>query len=1723
MDFGSFFSDIARNVGNFLGFNKKDEEEERNRPQYTPRAPQPTDPNRPDFRPMSQRGDDEAKKDGKLFMPTVVDPKKAVAQQQEKDTPGFWSALGAGLQQMGGQVADTAIQGGVVAGSLANELNPFLSDEQRQEREARNLAAAESVRGGLQAKKDISGQNIIGNTDVDEAASRIASGRASVDDYKKIAGRGLDVANTVTSLVPVAAGYNAATKGARVLAPVARETAVIGSTGVAADIMNDRGVTPESLLFNYGVPGVAGLGGAAVPRAINAFRVSRSAAIQRATQTATRAATATDSELGALGNGLASSNVARVERNALSEAAQLASKEADDLARAEAQVARQAEEAARRVAQEAADVADAVPPTPYTTPKLQRVGDVADEAVGEIPPQRLDDAALQPETVQEPIAELPETKPVDVIDESAPLELAPTPFDEPMVATTPDGTAIRGQTLETAAKTEARQAADQAAPISPENIPEPMSDMRAREAAQPKPAPVEKTVEPFKIQDANQETLVHARGWNSSTHSGVGREKLENAGDIFRELAGNGMPGYIGEKIYKIRNYVDDSLAGKVHPDDRFDTFLKDNPERLAQYLRMWQDQPVNTPAQQLAKDLNIALVEGDLPKVQKLLTEIENLPKTERGIYEGSQAMYRQQMKDATPTQAVQPAPVDTPQVGKADVPPPTPEVDPRIVKADKKVDAILADASKELGPEGGSYATVARKLYNNSDSANTMQPLTDAEQKVAARIRPELDAVVQKMNDLGLTDTDMGYIVDYLPTKKLDEFSAVNSVDDVAAQDFGFTKKRTGALSPEEVEAGAEQALRDYLRTGELLDELSPEQIADVKLSRRGDELNSLIETDVNGGSTGMKLTDAEIADARVKHQKLNDLEAKRAELDKKINSGKADDKVKIEREEVSYQLDEAEIQKKVDDYMLLEKKTDEAIENIKRSNDPPDVKQRRITQLDSHLQDVRNNTYYLQSSVRTNLLFGVGRIADQVNKLAYGVGDKLTAAAKLGGNKSFKKAAGRNLYGDSATTRAVWDQVKSNPRLNTRRRDATVARRVLEAQDKGKSPLRAVSRKWREAGTYLTEAGSRYKIVDKDTVSYFTSQAQQNGITDPAKIAQYINGKVGTTEWNRIHQNFFDARNAFTGLPTKGNIARQDAGGAVGFIANKVDIKDALYNTLRKGNVSRRTAENIADGITIPLVGFPRLVARIGSRGFDMGTLGTPNFIRAARIKPKNEAEALRKALYVQQGFRDLQTGPVLGAAGVSLGAANMVTGAYPDDASERARWKRDGIQPYSLKLGDQYIQLGRYLGPAAFPLMVGAAAASGENPKDAVVGVTKQILDQYGADSVANVLEQAAALLKGDLTLGGSMGRTLAGITDAFIPAGSLLNTVGKAEDMFMQRGKPDTSGGYTDALRARLPLVRAGLPEQTDTFGNPITQGTALNLMPGISGGQKEANAATDNTVKSVESEIDRLAGLGFEVMPSKQATNAEGADKWGGILVETDLYKNADDEKRAEYLDEVLKGTTMKEVNENLDDAQKSALLQYSVMDGGETTGERGVWLEDAANARDYYTAKYANEVENGTLTEKQDNLQDSGSLHYKAVASQVNVNFDGWSAELELLYKNTSEKELYNMPDDDPNKQLLLDLDAARAEAGVSRKSSDKSKAKYDGITSGSYRGGRSGSRSGGKLSLPTIAAKPPTSGTQSLASLELKRSNAEMPTVVQKAAPKRRRGISVKKGVSL
>ena len=142
------------------------------------------------------------------------------------------------------------------------------------------------------------------------------------------------------------------------------------------------------------------------------------------------------------------------------------------------------------------------------------------------------------------------------------------------------------------------------------------------------------SVDVYAFQDENAERIISERTWNNNEW----RYKLENAGDVLRELAKYKNqfldPSYIYEKIDKIDKYINKVISNTINKDrDVFLPMLADIDIKNAADLRKaYEEQPVLSEAQAQARQLALNMIDGKYKEAQKQIDYFNSFRNDKKG-----------------------------------------------------------------------------------------------------------------------------------------------------------------------------------------------------------------------------------------------------------------------------------------------------------------------------------------------------------------------------------------------------------------------------------------------------------------------------------------------------------------------------------------------------------------------------------------------------------------------------------------------------------------------------------------------------------------------------------------------------------------------------------------------------------------------------------------------------------------------------------------------------------------------------------------------------------------------------------------------------------------------------------------------------------------------------------------------------------------------------------
>jgi len=1113
----------------------------------------------------------------------------------------------------------------------------------------------------------------------------------------------------------------------------------------------------------------------------------------------------------------------------------------------------------------------------------------------------------------------------------------------------------------------------------------------------------------------------------------------------------------------------------------------------------------------------------------------------------------------------------------------------EPAPVKAEPKpkpVDDLTAEVAQSkrelqelddiLAKEGKTYEDLQGKLYRNEARisgrlSGAEEALTPAEKEAFDKLKTITDDSAERLLRNTLNEVDINRRTSYAPAGYVDELDIPKSVKESADKisDADFNKARGKSDSVMSDKPLSENARRAYER--ERVNALASERynrdtLVDVRTQQNLHKDQDVFEGPLKEvkDASPVRLDEKELTTLTERNNKLANKEADYIEAireARKTDTPESAEKVNKTHAEVIRSKAEKNVElldmvdkkfKARDKELALERKT---ANSARRA----EIDKERKSLVD-RLEAAHANIHYMQSAIDTNLLLQPrGRLADTIQASTELPSQKLADPLARGfANRSSVKHGGEKVFGNQRQANKLYNELKKEGLIKATRRANLESNIALTKSQKtlgGK-----ISKGYRTVGTAATEFASSEKKPLIDTINILRQRAKNMGMSDKA-ADNYARSRVGTQEWDEIYKMNYNVANSFTGVATMG----RKSGDIIERALTKADhvTKGAINGIPNLSIGQKQTLSKLIQRVGI---GYTRAAYRVTKNSISRSVLGTDSMVRAARVRGNTPAANMQRAMYVRKAVQDAQIGTGFGVAGMgiglALGADGRVSGGYPEDKNERARWEREGITPYSIKLGDNWVNFSRYVPQAYVPVMLGGLMGSKDGlTVGDVGGIFQSVLTgAYENTGIAGVVSTLNAVTTdpNDSKFKNGITNLVNSTITMLTPGSGLLSTAARATDDVKRDTKdPNALAEIGNKVKSGLPGMRNTLDEKTDTFGEPVKD-TKWNALFYVAKGSESS---------PVTAELNRLhKDAGLEAFPVNNKYEVKDADgnaldlsssqrramdnavkkekaQNAEVLMSTDTYKKASDQEKKDMLTKAYSldssavaskwakdngianvKDTAETVNNSLELSDKQAILESKVQGD-----KKDKWLENNDNAANYYRADYNNAKANGTLTDKDENLNEKSGKKYKMISAQVDKDF-GADQELKRLYGAIGSSEIKNyfnpehdMYDPELGERLLA-FDQARTAKGVSRNSNFSDKPKYNATKA---RGGSSGGSrgSGGKAkgyNLPTNLLS-----SKGNAMPEIKRGERlfKAPTLVSTANKTKSRipNISVKKGIHL
>lgn len=651
--------------------------------------------------------------------------------------------------------------------------------------------------------------------------------------------------------------------------------------------------------------------------------------------------------------------------------------------------------------------------------------------------------------------------------------------------------------------------------------------------------------------------------------------------------------------------------------------------------------------------------------------------------------------------------------------------------------------------------------------------------------------------------------------------------------------------------------------------------------------------------------------------------------------------------------------------------------------------DVKQMRELEKMANEADL-----YQMDAVDASMLSGTGTfVRNTVNAAVGGVEESLFGGAA---SRIVRKLTRQNIGGGVGKGNLSGFGEGSRNLV-----DASMAR----AGNAGKNPFSHI-KNWATTGNQLGDT-----IIDSQTahnvLDHYTSILKEQGYR--GRELRDRAGVMARQDPDNLGKMYAGAARTAAGLGT--GVTR----------GNKIEtfVKNQISDLISGGKPNKFT-EATAKLVTRMTIGFPTAIGRSTVEGVKRFTLGAPTFVKAIRT-----TDPVQRALLIKEGIKQAGTGTmVIPPLFYALGAAGAITGSYPKDPEERARWEREGITENSVKIGDDYYQLPGYLGAWAVPGLFYASLGRNEGDFAAATADTAKIIPALlPTDQASNIMD----VINGRTDLGKFMSQTGASAVRATTPGGALLNQISKSLDPT----KNDTTSGtnwenFVDKVASGIPGVNnmAGIPDKVDDAGNPIANPDPAALLLGAASTSQDAGIERSG---QIQAQVD----TGLKTLEDF------------GVLGDPNLLAVLDDKEKAIY-DKLQSGKKLGE-----GDLKK---LEEAFVKGVSTTGEDTAYLE-----REQYDTNLAalklkkkrmeedktvkpSDIKKMETAIKRGEVYKEAELPYDMIEAYQSIGIDEW-------------RKMGDPEDDDYDPdmyQKLYDIDQMMTKAGVSYKKGALDKNKY-------------------------------------------------------------------------
>lgn len=555
-------------------------------------------------------------------------------------------------------------------------------------------------------------------------------------------------------------------------------------------------------------------------------------------------------------------------------------------------------------------------------------------------------------------------------------------------------------------------------------------------------------------------------------------------------------------------------------------------------------------------------------------------------------------------------------------------------------------------------------------------------------------------------------------------------------------------------------------------------------------------------------------------------------------------------------------------------------------------------------------------------------------------------------------------------------------------------------------GKNPLEWV-KNWSTTINSGGESSLQSQVYSR-LGKYYQRQFKEQGLSGKELDMRMRHAML--TDPDGMSEAYLDAAmksSGLTGLFEKGQTAEK-------WITDKIG-----------GKTDSKFLQGAAKLATRLLVGFPtatgNFVYQSGKRLLAPTVVFNPSWIESGIKLAKGDK--LGAAMAFDQGLKEAGSGAAVLGLGVALGQAGLISGAYPDDPDERARWGRDGISENSIKIGGAWYPIPQGAGMLGLPLLVGGALGrDGAEGLKEVFENRKQLAELLPTDQAYDTLK----MLYGDDSPQ-AVKNFVASSVRAGTPVGSLLNQISKSlDDTKNDTTTKSLGANIMDQIYSGIPGVNnaMNIPDKTDDAGNPIQNPNPLQLAFGATSASQQQGIERSG---EIQSQIDDAI---------------KGIDQYG-LLTDKNMEGVLDGKG--------LEAFTKLKVGKQLDESDIKALKE-GLVKGVSSEGTDTAYLERGEYDTNLAVLKLKRDLMKEDKTTKPSSLKDlDTAIKRGEVYKEHQIPYDMISD-----YKSVGVEDWRKMGDPESDEydpdmyQMLWDIDQLMTKAGVSYRKGKMDKQKY-------------------------------------------------------------------------